>query len=66
MDLLHNRIVQGALAGLGAAALVDFNAFRSWKSWQDASTYDWKVASFRWLQGAVVGAVAALGFEVVV
>lgn len=65
MDVLRawmgNRIVAGAVAGAVAAAVVDFRAFQSWKSAQEALTYDWGVAAWRWLQGAVSGAVAAAG-----
>lgn len=60
-DVFRNRIVQGALAGALAAALVDFNAFRAWKSWHDVATYSWSTAAFRWVQGAVTGAVTAAG-----
>ena len=61
-DVLHNRLVQGALAGAMAAALVDFNAFRAWKSWHDVATYSWSTATWRWVQGAVTGAVTSGGF----
>ena len=63
IDLLHNRITQAALAGLLSAALIDFNAFRTWKTFHDVSTYQWRTAVFRWVQGAVVGAVAAAGLN---
>lgn len=59
--IFHHPLVQGAIrgavTGAGAAAVVDFNNFRSWKSWHDAATYDWGVATFRWFQGAFAGAV---------
>ena len=60
---LANPYVAGALSGLAAAAVVDFGAFKTWKSFNDAATYDWKTASWRWLQGAITGLVAALGIE---
>lgn len=59
--ILHNNVVRGAVSGALAAALIDFNAFRSWKKWSDAMTYDWRTAAFRWAQGAAVGSVTALG-----
>ena len=59
-------VVAGAVAGIGAAALVDYAAFRSWKSYQDALQYDWGVALWRWFQGGVGGALTALGYAVVV
>lgn len=61
LDLLHNHIVQGAINGVVAAAVVDLTAFRSWKSFEDAATYSWGTAAFRWFQGAIVGAVTAAG-----
>ena len=62
MSVLHSTFVQGAVTGVLAAAAVDFAAFRSWKSFHDAATYQWTTALFRWFQGAVVGGVAALGY----
>lgn len=65
LDFLHNPIVQGAINGVVAAAVVDFAAFRSWKSFQDAASYSWSTAAFRWFQGAVVGAISAAGLGLV-
>jgi hypothetical protein len=61
-DLLAHPVVRGALAGLLAAAAVDLGAFRAWKTWQEAATYHWGTASFRWVQGACIGALTGLGF----
>jgi hypothetical protein len=61
VDIFHNPIVQGAIQGVLAAAVVDFSAFRKWQSFHDAATYDWGTAAWRWFQGAVVGAAAAAG-----
>ncbi len=58
-------LVRGAVAGLLAAAAVDFRAFKAWQSFHDAAVYDWKTAGWRWFQGAVVGAVSAAGLGVV-
>lgn len=60
-DLLSNPFVAGAIAGVVSAAAADLTAFRSWKSFDDAKTYSWAVAAFRWFQGAVLGALAAVG-----
>jgi hypothetical protein len=60
--LLHpsvTAIAVGALSGAVGAARADRAAFQSWKSWHDAFAYDWAIASFRWFQGAVLGALAA-------
>ena len=51
------------LTGLLAAATVDLAAFRRWKRWEDAARYSWKTASFRWVQGMVVGGLTALGID---
>lgn len=58
---LQHPIVVAALAGAIAAARVDFHAFKSWQSFDEAVTYSWKTAVFRWIQGAIVGAVMGAG-----
>ena len=62
--ILASPFVQGALAGLLAAALVDFGAFRTWKSLDDFRTYNWGLAAWRWFQGAVTGLITAAGIGV--
>jgi hypothetical protein len=54
-------LMRGAIAGAVAAATVDFGAFRTWKTFDQAKTYDWKLAGVRWLQGAVMGMLASVG-----
>jgi len=54
-------IVQGAIAGLLTAAAVDIQAFRAWTSYEEARRYNYKLAIFRWAQGAFLGAVTAAG-----
>ena len=54
--------VRAAIAGALAAAAVDLAAFRAWHSFNEVLTYDWKLAAFRWAQGALVGAISAFGF----
>lgn len=61
LEFLQSPLVQGAVSGVLAAAAVDFQAFRAWKSFSDVTTYAWSTALFRWAQGAVVGAVSAAG-----
>ena len=51
-------LAHGALVGCLTAAIVDFQAFRSWKSFEEARQYSWGLALWRWFQGAVIGAVA--------
>ena len=63
MTWLAIPLVQAAIAGALAAASVDLAAFRSWKTWGDVQHYNWTIASFRWFQGAVVGAISGLGLS---
>lgn len=63
-ELLSHPVVQGAIAGALAAASVDFAAFRAWQRWQDVAAYSWATATFRWVQGAIVGVVSAAGLGV--
>lgn len=58
---LDHPAVKGALAGILAAAAVDLQAFRAWKSFDDVVTYQWKTAGWRWVQGAILGALAGIG-----
>ena len=64
-ELLSNPIVIGAWGGFVTAAMVDYQAFRAWKTAREATQYDWGVALWRWFQGAVGGAVAAAGLGLV-
>lgn len=59
--VLSNRYVAGAVSGALSAAIIDIQAFRSWKNVQEALAYDWGVAIWRWFQGAVLGVVGAAG-----
>lgn len=52
----------GALSGLLAAAKVDFDAFRAFKSLDQYVAYDWRLAIWRWAQGAFYGALATTPF----
>lgn len=58
-------VFHGAMTGWASAAVADFAAFKSWKSFNDAFIYDWKVAAWRWVQGAIVGAVTGAGLGVI-
>lgn len=60
---LASPIVQGALTGFLSAAALDYLAFRKFQRWGEFTTYDWSVASFRWFQGIVVGAVGAFAIQ---
>lgn len=63
--LFRHPVTQGIISGALTAAVVDFSAFRSWRSVHDAVTYDWETALFRWVQGALVGAVASFSVSTV-
>lgn len=56
---LADPIVKAAIAGIVTAGAVDWQAFRSWKSAKEATTYDWATAGWRWFQGAIVGIITA-------
>ena len=58
-------VLKAALSGVLVAASADIKAFRSWKSYEEARTYDWRVAAWSWFQGAVVGVLAYYGVGVV-
>jgi hypothetical protein len=55
----------GILGGILTAARVDYAAFKAWHSWHDLQSYSWGVASFRWVQGAIIGAATAAGLAAV-
>jgi hypothetical protein len=61
VSILHSHAFHGAITGFLTAAAIDFHAFRSFKSWNDAAKYDWSLASFRWFQGVTYGIAAAYG-----
>jgi hypothetical protein len=54
-EYLNNPLVRGAFSGFLAAAVIDFQAFRKFKTVDEFAAYDWRVAGFRWAQGAVIG-----------
>lgn len=58
--VLTHPVMRGAVRGVVIAGGMDVAAFRSWKRWDDAAAYDWDVATWRWFQGAVLGALEAL------
>ena len=59
----QSAFVTGAVSGVVAAAAVDFAAFRSWKSFSEATAYRWGLAAWRWFQGFVGGGLAASVFR---
>lgn len=61
--LYHNPFIHGALIGWGTAARQDYKAFKSWKSVQDAMKYDWSIAIWNWVEGAITGAAIGGGLN---
>ncbi len=59
------KIGAGALSGALAALVVDINAYLGWAKAHDGSSWDWRVAFARVLQGAVTGAMAGFGLSAV-
>lgn len=57
MSIAAHPITVGGFKAAVAAALIDFAAFRKWQSHDEAMTYRWRLAMWRWAQGFVVGAV---------
>lgn len=66
MEFLQHPVARGAIAGVVTAAWVDFAAFRKWQSFKEARDYKWSLAVWRWVQGAIVGAVAGAGLTAAV
>lgn len=60
-ELLANPLVRGAITGWVVASAADIVAFRSWKSYDEAMKYDYKIMAWRWGQGIVGGVLTALG-----
>ena len=61
-------IVAGAVSGFASAAIVDFNAWQKFKAKSEDlnDQFNWSLAFKRWMAGAVSGACAAAGWNVVV
>ncbi len=62
-SVIASPVFKGIVSGVLAAAVVDFHAFNGFKSFTDFTEYDWKIAAFRWFQGAVAGAVSGYGLN---
>ena len=58
-SVLRHPVVVGTITGFVGAARVDYLAFQNAKSLDEMLAYSWKVALWRWFQGAVGGAVVA-------
>ena len=62
MEVLLHPVAKGAIGGVLVAMRIDYEAFKEWRSFDDATTYDWKTAGWRWFRGALLGAFAAGSF----
>jgi len=60
-EMLSSPIIHGALSGLLAAGVVDYHAFMRCQTFKDVVAWDWSTAGLRWIQGAIAGAVSAIG-----
>jgi hypothetical protein len=61
MDQLIKKVIASTLAGFLGAVVVDLD---KWKT-ADSDQFNWKLALKRWVQGAVTGAITALGIGAV-
>jgi hypothetical protein len=57
--ITHTHVFLGGVTGALAAFTTDVLAFRRFQSWHDLAEYSWGVASFRWVQGFVLGLIGA-------
>lgn len=58
---LHSGVGRATLVGIGVAAKGDWAAFQAFKSFDEFTAYNWRVAIWRWTQGAIIGAGMAAG-----
>ena len=58
---MQTAILHGILAGFLSSIVIDLSAFRSWKTADEALSYDWRTAIWRWFQGSVTGALTGAG-----
>lgn len=59
--LWHNAYIRGAISGILVAARVDYLAFKAMQDPAAILAYNWKIAAWRWFQGAVIGVVSVSG-----
>lgn len=62
-EWLSYPIVQGVINGFCGAVVIDFLVFKKFQKWGDFQSYDWSVASFRWFQGILAGAISGAGIQ---
>lgn len=58
LNLWREPHVRGAIGGALIAARIDYLAFQAMKDPAQFVAYNWKIAAWRWFQGAVIGAVS--------
>lgn len=55
MDFLSHPLVIAVLASLAPAIKGDIDAFRTFKSFEEAASYSWGTFAWRVFQGALLG-----------
>lgn len=58
-----SRLYIAALAGALGALVVDIQSFQAWAAANDGTSFNWKLAASRVLQGAAAGALSGLGLN---
>jgi len=59
-DMSTNHLIAGFVLGLIPGISADLEVFKAWKSFDEATKFDWKIAIIRWLSYGTLGAVLAL------
>lgn len=63
-EFLTQPFVHGALIGLASAVGIDLVILKTARNWSEfLAQFDWKVASFRYVQGVVFGGFAEAGLN---
>jgi hypothetical protein len=63
-EFLTVPFVHGALIGLASAIGIDLAILKSAHTWSEfIGQYDWRIASFRYVQGIVFGGLAEAGLS---
>ena len=63
-DFLLNPFVHGAMNGLGTAVGLDLIILKGAHDWGEfLGLYNWRVASFRYVQGIIIGGIVESGLS---
>jgi len=58
---MNKQLIMAIVGGIVLATALDFQAFKSFKTYHEFIRYDWKTAAFRIFQGIVIGAASYFG-----